>query len=776
MKTEMQTRADLPGRIPEARFREYRRILFTHSWLIILAVLIVLAATLAYLKLTTPEYQAEAIMVREQEISDTISDRSGLGPLVPPMESVERQQLILKSRMVADEIVKQVAAYGFMVTLEQVRRNVSLDSITPRGDVFKITATSDDPRKSMIMANTAADVYISKLSELRSANLGRAETFLTEQLRVVNEKLQQAEEELNTFREREGVMSISGSKEGKSSGLLKQLGDLYAELSQVQNDQEFAKARLSAARQARDEKRREFTPLENNRLVPQIESLQSMIFNWQIELATLQETFTGKDPQVIELTEKIAAAQKQIDLCFKKLKEHGDSVDPLSEWQSLIQEVIQLDIQLRGYQQNESILKARIEKFKADHPQLIRKEIELTRLERTARIHEQTYMLLMEKYEEIRLLKRMNTAGVTIIDRAVVPESPISPNKRLTITLGILIGLTVGIGGAFLLEYADNSLRVEKDVERVLGLPVVGVVPIIQVEKATLKALKEQVNNNHNNGESNNGQQLPARKRRHSKKYQDSLAALRGRIVSNLDPKSPVAESYRTLWTNIQFARLDEKVGAILVSSPGPGEGKTLTVANLAITMARMGVKTLVMDTDLRRPRLHRIFQRDREPGLSDLLADGNTVNAQEQQLVGKSNNPHILSDYISSTDVENLYFLPSGKKPPNPAEILSSERMRQLVRELRPEFDMILFDSPPIVPVTDAAMMASEIADIVLLVVRSGETRRDIAQKAQELLEMVGANVFGVVLNTVDYAKQYGSYYYYYYYHYYYSHDEKEV
>lgn len=772
MENEMQTRADLPGRIPEARFQEYRRILFAHKWLIILGVLIVLAATLVYLKVTAPEYQAQVILVPEQEIiiPTSISDRSGIGPLVPPMESVERQQLILKSSMVADEIVKQATVLGYTVTSDQVRASVSLDSITPRGDVFKITATSDDPRKSMIMANTAADVYIARLSELRSANLGRAETFLTEQLRVVDGKLQQAEEELNTFREREGIMSITGSREGKSSGLLKQLGDLYAELSQVQNDQEFAKARLAAAQQALDEKRKEFTPLENNRLVPQIESLQSMISNWQIELATLQETFTEKDPQVIELNEKIAAAQKQIELHFKDLKRHGAPLDPLSEWQSLIQEVTQLDIQLRGYQQNESILKARIERFKADHPQLISKEIELTRLERTARIHEQTYMLLMEKYEEIRLLKRMKPAGVIIVDRATMPESPIKPNKRLTITLGILIGLTVGVGGAFLVEYADNSLKVEKDVERYLDLPVVGVIPTIQVEKA---ALKEQESDNDNNHEINNGQQLPAKKRKHSRQYRNLLEALRGRTVTNMDPRSPVAESYRTLRTNIHFARLDEKVGAILVSSPGPGEGKTLTVANLAITMARMGVKTLVMDTDLRRPRLHRIFQREREPGLSDLLTDGNAVNAQEQQPAARSSNPHILSHYISSTDVENLYFLPSGKKPPNPAEILSSERMRQLVRQLRPEFDMILLDSPPIVPVTDAAMMASEVADVVLLVVRSGETRRDVAQKAQELLKRVGANVFGVVLNTVDYAKQYGSYYYYY--HSYYSHDDEK-
>ena len=170
------------------------------------------------------------------------------------------------------------------------------------------------------------------------------------------------------------------------------------------------------------------------------------------------------------------------------------------------------------------------------------------------------------------------------------------------ITFGILIGLTVGIGAAFFLEYTDDSLKIEKDIEKFLSASVVGVIPKIEVEKAILKTLSTDLENGSGNEQTTNPQLSQKRKRR-SKRCQKSLANMMGRIIINLDSKSPVTESYRALRTNIQFANADGEVKTILVSSPGPGEGKTLTTSNLAITMARMGTKTLLVDADLKRPK-----------------------------------------------------------------------------------------------------------------------------------------------------------------------------
>ncbi|MBD3183131.1 polysaccharide biosynthesis tyrosine autokinase [Candidatus Poribacteria bacterium] len=765
MKENLQAQDKAQRQISQVNLRDYWRIIFTHKWVIVSGFIIIMTATMVYLQVKTPIYEASTTIMREaSEVGASELLFAGRGVTFMSGPSIQRQQILLKSNLIVQEIQNQIIAQGLQITPGEIRRNISLSSVTSESDILRIKATADTPTKAMMLANLTSDVYINKMSKLKSSDLDKAQVFLSEQMTVVDDNLRDAEEALNAFRESSGIVSTYSS-EG-SSGLLKQLGNLYAELSRLQNEREYTKAKRDAAKQLLDEKKQEMASLENNNLVAQIESLRSMISSWQAELVRLRQTLTDKAQEVIDLKEKIAEAQSQLDVYFQDLKAQGVSIDPLSEWQNLSQEYVQLDIQLKGLEQNEELVKNRIQKFKEDHPKLISKEVELTRLERTARQLEQTYMLLTDKYEETRLLKQIKTAGYTVVDKATEPKSPVAPNKRLTITLGMLIGLMAGFGAAFFLEYMDNSLKLEGDIERYLGLPIVGIIPMIKPSHAELEAIEQNIKIPEETIVDDNGieeKQLPVKVRKHGSDYKQSIANLLSRKITNLDSKSPVTESYRTLWTNIQFAKVDEKIETILVSSSAPGEGKTITVTNLGITMARMGVKTLLIDSDLRRPRLHRLFQVAREPGLSDLIIGGED---------GELDPNHI----VIPTEMENLYLLTSGKRPPNPAEMLGSEKMRQLIEKLKRDYDIIVFDTPPIVPVTDAALLASDLADTVLLVVRSGQTKREVAQRAQELLDKVDANIFGVVLNTVDYSKQYGSYYYYrYYYQYYYSHDSEE-
>ena len=807
-------KTETPKRIPEAKFRDYWRVLLSKKWIVLSGFLLVIAATVIYIKKATPVYQAETVLMREEELSSAVSLFQTVSPFSTTL-AIESQQLFLKSKLILTEVAKQMAANGFPMIPDNIRKNISLSATGKSTDVLTITATADNPTKAMMVTNTTADVYISKTAEMKSSKLARAETFLQQQMTLTDTKLQQAEEALNTFREREGIIGSRNRLGEGSSGLLQQLGDLYTELSQTQMDEELIIAQLNIARQLADEKKKEITPLLTNQSASRIEQWQSMISEWQIELAVLKQTFTDKDKEVISLQEKINAAQSQLESEFQRLlNEQGAFTNPLSEWQSFMQQSVQLDIQLRGLQQKEKLLQEKITRFKEEHPQLISKEIELTRLERQARLHEQTYMLLMEKYEETRMLKEMKGAGIMVIDRATEPTSPIKPKKRLVLTLGIMIGLLVGVSGAFFLEYLDDSLRTEKDIDKYLQLSVVGVIPKIEPEKKTLKALEDTLRKQPveqlqlQNGEPGSTSEedgkyhsqsiataKPIKKKKRSRGYEKRRLNLLSRMITNIPSKSPIVESYRTLRTNIKFAGVNTATKAILISSPGPGEGKTLTAANLAITMARMGARTLMVDSDLRRPRLHVLFQQKKEPGLSDLLIDDkDSEDGREVEhaagLLGRKkdgrmeteqakNSEDILSnlsdEFIRKTDVDNLYLFPAGTRPPNPAELLSSERMKNLMESLKTQFDFIIFDSPPIVPVTDATVIASELADTVLLVVQSGETKREIGLRAKELLEKVDANIFGVVLNTLDYTKQYGSYYYYYYYHYYYSHDEEE-
>ncbi len=214
-------------------------------------------------------------------------------------------------------------------------------------------------------------------------------------------------------------------------------------------------------------------------------------------------------------------------------------------------------------------------------------------------------------------------------------------------------------------------------------------------------------------------------------------------LITHSNSKSPISEQYRTLRTNIQFSSLDEEMQTIMVTSPGPGEGKSTTISNLAVVMAQQGKRVLLIDTDLRKPTAHHTFRQTNTRGLTNVLTRQMTVE-----------------DAIRETEIEHLSILPSGPVPPNPSELLGSMAMEQLIKNLTLEFDTILFDCPPILAVTDAQIMAN-VCQGVVLVVKSGGTEIEGAIKAKERLENVNAKLLGVVLN--DKLMKEGSYYYYY-------------
>jgi capsular exopolysaccharide synthesis family protein len=323
--------------------------------------------------------------------------------------------------------------------------------------------------------------------------------------------------------------------------------------------------------------------------------------------------------------------------------------------------------------------------------------------------------------------KRGAVNSLTLVEAAFVPSSPIGPNIGLLTILAAFIGLVVSTSVTYLIEYMDDTIRTPDDVNRVTELPTLAGI-------AKIKADSED-----------------------------------DRLITISHPRSPVSEAYRVLRTGIQFSAVDAPENSvIMVTSPNPSEGKSLTVGNLGVVMAQAGKNVLIVDADLRRPRQHQVFGVAKNHGLTNLMLEYN-VNENEAATLS------LFKKFIQrpSSVASGLHILPSGPIPPNPSELLGSAKMRALLRKLSSQFDMIILDSPPALAVTDAVLMSTQ-TDGVLVVLDAGRTKKAHLQQVNELLNEVGARVIGTVLNRLS-PRGDGYYYYYYYQNAYYL-DESEA
>lgn len=337
---------------------------------------------------------------------------------------------------------------------------------------------------------------------------------------------------------------------------------------------------------------------------------------------------------------------------------------------------------------------------------------ERDRLDTLLAQYRSSYATVLESLEEVRLAEAQATDDVSIVEEAQPGGDPVRPRTSLNTVLVATLGGLVAVGVAFLTEYLGETVRSNEEIEALIGASTLSVIARIE------------------------GKDLP------------------DKLVTTTRPRSPVAEAYRVLRANIELSTVDQPIRALLVSSAGPLEGKSTTVANLAIAIAQSGKRIILVDTDLRRPTLHKLFQQTNKHGVTTALFRRDGVRA---------------SDHLVSTGLGGLLLMPSGPLPPNPAELLGSRRMAELVEELKSQADIVLFDSPPLLPVADATLLAS-LCDAALLVVLAANTRADALVRAKEQLTQSGTRLLGVVLNRVGTQRD-G---YYYYYHYYYPSDRE--
>ncbi|OQX93141.1 MAG: hypothetical protein B6I17_04035, partial [Tenericutes bacterium 4572_104] len=339
-------------------------------------------------------------------------------------------------------------------------------------------------------------------------------------------------------------------------------------------------------------------------------------------------------------------------------------------------------------------------------------------------------------YEDAKIAEVSQLGNVRILETAGVPRIPIKPKKMMNYLIGVILGLGLGVGASFLAHSMDTKLRTLDDIESFLKSPIIGTIPLIDLPTGELDELRNMID--HATSE---------RKER----LERSFLQINGQLISHYSPKSPVAESYRSLRTNI-IANKATGPMSFLVTSSSPKEGKSTTVSNTAITLAQMNSKVVIIDIDMRRPTIHTKFGIKKENGASDYLID-DTIT---------------VDDIVKPSGISNLDIITSGFIPPNPSELLSSDRMDNFIAELKSKYDYVIFDTPPVIAVTDAIIMAKKV-DKLFLVLRVAHTEKAVLGRAQEILANVNKKVDGFVVNGIKVQKYYNRHKYYYYYYYYY-------
>ncbi len=733
------------------RLSEYFRILFRGRWIIVLSFLAVVGATTFLTYRMQPAYQASASLLIENR--DPMEMTLLNAEPAPVMKSRNLNAIeVLRSRRIAEdvirslanspyrselEIMKELDAEGHPVSLDgrvsTLRENTKVD-LAKDTDVLRVTVEAHSAFESAFLANALAEQYYRYCLQAARGEISEVRQFLEQQLTTVRDQLSQSEDLERNYKESQKVSDL----DVETAHMVKQSADFHAMYNETETE-------LNAQLRREDFLKKQLATTKGNLIEdiggvtsPVMETLQRQIGEKQSTIASLlANPGPGTEQAVAALDKEVEAIKAQLVEEVRKIAGTGMSpVDPLKTSQDIFDQLLSCEVEIKTLTAKAEALRDVMTNIDYDLEALPEQTLVLARLSRDRQLNERLYVLLNEKYEEARITEAGKSAGVQIVDSAKPPEFPVRPKKKLNILLGILFGFALGVGIAFFLEFLDDSVKTGEDLERI-GLTVLGTIPVVHTDQIVRRLKKE------------------------GRSFSEAdLHRVEAKLITRFSPKSPVSEAYRSLRTNIQFADIDKPKRVLLMTSSASKEGKSTTAVNLAITLAQMGSRVLLVDSDLRRPSVHNFFGMEKTYGLTNLLIGSLSFD-----------------DVIKRTEVENLDVITAGDIPPNPSELVSSDAMRKFIAAARERYDHVLLDSPPVIAVTDAAVLATRV-DGTILVVSSGYVNRKEVMRAVSLLRNVKGNILGVVLNALDIKKMFGSYYYYfhyYQYYYYYGSDPKK-
>ncbi|MFW6140898.1 MAG: GumC family protein [Acidobacteriota bacterium] len=746
----------------EVDLMEYWRVIIKRKW-----VLFTFAGTLIFLVgvfsfLAAPKYESTATLLIEEGSSRLLSieDEFGYRPQgynSMYMDTVVNTQInILQSRSLAKRVAAKMnllsrpefggeekkgvmASVRDFVTLKWLTGNDSKKENTqhrlrdPYTEVLKridksldvspvrnsklveVSYTCKSPVLASDIVNTFAAEFIVFSVEKRYETTQQASDFLSEQIADLRQDLAAKEKELAQYGQESGIFYLD---ENESSAVEK-FADLNKAYTQAQINRINTEAKYRELRSLKVDSLPQFV---DNKMIQDLKTEYSQLRN---EYEEKSKVYKPSYPDIIKLKAKVDSMREELKTEIQKAVDAAES-------------------DYRSALKNESSLKRLLDTQKENVGEMKSNAILYNSLRIEVDNKRKLLNSLGERQNETYVSSRLGglkSTNISVIDEGAVPEDPVFPKKKLNLILALLMGVFGGVGLCFVFEYFDNTVKGPDDLEETTGIPSLGIVPYLHPEAGKRKKYGYYARYQYHRGEEEgNAEDLPEIKEIE--------------LINHRHPKFSLSEDYRTIRTSILMSQVGAPPQTILISSALPKEGKSTTVANLAVSFAQLEKRVLVVDADLRKPRLHRIFDMPNERGLSSYITGGDSMG-----------------NVVWESGIENIWILPGGPIPPNPAELLNSKHMSELLEKLKSGFDIILLDAPPVLSAVDAVVLSSEV-DVVLFVIQAEKTTYKQFLAALESVKRVKARVMGAVFNRVNLHK--GDYSYMKYHRYY--GDEEEI
>ncbi len=690
---------DIKAAPKETEFVEYVKVIAKRRGLIIAFAAAVLLLTAIFSFLATPRFRATATLLIEEESSKMLSLEDSFGNPSRGYQDLRffnTQLKLIKSKSLVEKVAKKMrlqslsgynsrpvpavdetprlpsSAASYSLIVRQILSKIEVRPLRET-KLVELSFVADSPELAADLVNTLADEFISYSIVKRYETTQQASDFLSEQIANLRDELAAKEQEMQRYGQEKDMFFLSDSQSTA--------GNKFADLNQAYNQAIIARVNAETAyREIKDLDVDSIPQFVNN---PVVQALRTDYMRTKNDYDEKIKKFKPDYPEMIQLAARLESMRTDLRRAVATAE---------TEYQSALN--------------REYSLKALLEKQKVDLAKMNQNAIIYNNLKTEVETKRQLYDSLVQRQNETLVSSRLGglkSSYISIVDRAQIPGFPIFPRKKLNLALALLLGLFGGVCLAFFAEYLDNTIKSAEDVERLAGLPSLGVIP-----------------------------------------HRDHPGGIE--LSSLQQPDSLPSEYYRTIRTSIMFSAAGKPMKCIAVTSAMAQEGKTSIVSNLAVSFSQLNQKVLLIEADLRRPRLHEIFKVRRIKGMSNYLA-GQTP----------------LIEAAQASPIENIWVLPCGPLPPNPAELLNSPKMKDLIDEAKQIFDVVLIDTPPLLAVVDPLIVAST-ADGVALVVQANKTARKPFARAVEELRRSNARIIGVILNDVRMTRQ--DFYYRNYYH----------